>query len=232
MLDNFRKDIEIYKNPKKIGTISRFFKTGKGEYGYGDKFIGIMIPHCREIALKHKDLEFKDISKLLNSKIHEERQIAVLILVHNYKIGNTDIKNSIFKFYLQNSKKINNWDLVDLSAHKIVGANLIGRDKSILYRLANSKNIWERRISIISTLFFIKKNMYGETLAISKILLEDKEDLIQKAVGWMLREVGKREVEVLERFLKENYKSMPRTMLRYSIEKLSIERKKHYMKKI
>ena len=231
MLTQLKKDLQKLKNPKKAKILARFFKTGKGEYGYGDVFLGLMVPESRKIAIKYKDMPFNDIKTLLKSKIHEERLIALLMLVHNYKNGNTAEKEKIYNFYLKNTKLINNWDLVDLTADKIIGAHLIDKDKSILYKLARSGNVWERRIAIISTFYFIRNGKYEETFRISKLLLNDKYDLIHKAVGWMLRELGKRNQEEEEKFLRKYFKNMPRTMLRYAIERFEEDKKKFYLSK-
>ena len=219
-LSQIQKDIKQIENPEKAKILSRFFKTGKGEYGEGDQFLGLTVPESRKIAVKYKDLPFSETGKLLVSKIHEHRLIALLILVNNFKTGDETGQKEIYKFYLGHTKYINNWDLVDLSADKIVGAYLLHRPRKNLYTLARSQNLWERRIAMISTYQFIKeKKEYKDTFQIAEILLLDKHDLIQKAVGWMLREVGKRaSKEALVKFLSKNYKRMPRTMLRYSIE--------------
>ncbi len=227
-IKELKKETLSKANPEKARILKTFFKTGKGEYGEGDSFLGITVPESRKIAIKYSHLSLSDINELLESKIHEERLVALLILVNNYK--SSQEKENIFNFYLKNTKYINNWDLVDLSADKIVGDHLINKDKSILYNLAKSNNIWERRISIISTFHFIKNNQFDDTLKISKILLNDTHDLIHKAVGWMLREIGKRVQEVEEHFLKQHYKLMPRTMLRYAIEKFPEEKRNAYLK--
>ena len=213
-------------NQDKAKILQRFFKTGKGEFGEGDIFLGITVPELREIARKYKEINLKDVELLLSSKIHEERLIALLILVEKYNKGN---REEIFDFYIENINNINNWDLVDLTADKIVGSFLFEKDKNILYKLANSSNLWERRIAIISTFHFIKNNEFLDTLKIAEILLNDKRDLIHKAVGWMLREIGKRNLKVEEDFLKKYYKNMPRTMLRYAIEKFSEVKRKAYL---
>ncbi|MEK6948765.1 MAG: DNA alkylation repair protein [Nanoarchaeota archaeon] len=231
MLKQLRKELDGLKNPEKAKILARFFKTGKGEYGEGDVFLGLMVPESRKVAIKYKELQFGDIKDLLNSKIHEERLISLLILVHNYKNGNNAQKEKIFDFYLKNAKKVNNWDLVDLTADKIIGAHLIGKDTSILFKLAKSDNLWERRIAIISTFYFIRNNMFDDTFKISEILMNEKHDLIQKAVGWMLREVGKKNQEEEEKFLLKHYKKMPRTMLRYAIEKFDEDKRKIYLGK-
>src|SRR5581483_3656710 len=193
MLIELQNDLKKLANPKKAKVLARFFKTGKGEYGVGDIFLGIQVPDSRRLAIKYKDLSVSDIQKLLQSKIHEERLIALLILVHNFIKGDEQKKKEIFDFYIINTKYINNWDLVDLSADKIVGAYALDKKRDVLYTLAKSKNMWERRIAIIATYQFIKeKKEYKDTFAIAEILLTDAHDLIQKAVGWMLREVGKR----------------------------------------
>lgn len=231
MLDRIKAEIRKHSNPEKAKILSRFFKTGKGEYGEGDIFLGISVPQSRCIAKKFSGLPFRDVKALLKSKIHEERLVALLILVHDYQSGSEKQKNDIFDFYLKNTKYINNWDLVDLSSEKIVGAFVFDKQKDILYRLAKSENIWERRISIVATFHFIKNNQFSDTLKIAELLLGDKHDLIQKAVGWMLREVGKRSLKTEEQFLERHYRSMPRTALRYAIERFPDGKKRSYMKK-
>jgi len=205
---------------EKVPLYQGFFKTGKGEYGEGDKFIGVTVPNSRKVAKKFADLSLSEAAKLLASGIHEERLIALLIIVGQFQKADEKEREKIYNFYLKNTKHINNWDLVDLSAGKIVGEYLAKKNKTILYKLAGSKSLWERRIAIISTGNFIGKGMFEDTLKISAILLTDKHDLIHKAVGWMLREVGKRSEKNLLGFLKRNYKQMPRTSLRYAIERL------------
>ena len=231
-LKEFKKDLKEYQNKEKAKILAWFFKTGKGEYGEGDFFLGIMVPDSRKMAQKYAGLSFDEIKKLFESKFHEERLIALLILVHNYRKGDQKIKKKIFDFYLTQTKYINNWDLVDLSAGYIVGDYLLDKNRSILKKLAKSKNIWERRIAIISTFAFIYKNESKWTFKITRILMKDKHDLIHKACGWMLREVGKRVSEKdLEAFLKENISQMPRTMLRYSIERFLESKRKMYLNK-
>lgn len=226
-LTELRQDLQDISTEERAKTNAWFFKTGKGQYGEGDKFLGITVPDTRTIAKKYKDLPFADVSTLLQSEWHEERLTALLILVHNFERGNDQEK--IVEFYLQNTQRVNNWDLVDLSADKIVGAWLFDKDKSILYDLAKSTNLWERRIAIMSTFYFIRHNQFEDTLKIAELLLHDPHDLIHKAVGWMLREIGKRNQDVEETFLKKHYKTMPRTMLRYAIEKFSKEKRDYYM---
>ena len=231
MLSDLVADFQKLRNPQKAKILSRFFKTGKGEYGEGDIFLGITVPQTRAIAKKYTHLNLKDLEKLLSSKIHEHRLIALLILIENYRKDSIEHKNSIFNFYLKNTKFINNWDLVDLSAPNIVGNFLLDKDKSILYNLAKSSNLWEKRIAIISTFAFIRLYKFKHTLKISEVLMNDNHDLIHKAVGWMLREVGKRNKEVEEKFLNQHYMKMPRTMLRYAIEKFENNKRKKYLER-
>lgn len=219
MLYHLRKDINKIADKSRAKILAGFFKTGEGEYGEGDTFLGIKVPDSRKIAIKYKNLPFSDVVKLLKSKIHEERLIALLILVHNFNLGDEKVQEKIFNFYLKNTEYVNNWDLVDLSSDKIVGQYLIEKSKKILYALARSGNFWERRIAMIATYSFIKNEKFDDTLKIAEILLSDRNDLIQKAVGWMLREVGKRNFKTEEDFLKKNYKDMGRTALRYAIER-------------
>ena len=226
-LDSLKKDIERLSNPSKAKLLQRFFKTGKGEYGEGDIFLGIQVPEQRKIARKYKDLELNEIQELLKSKIHEYRLIALLILVEKYVKSLN--KKEIVDFYLKNTRNINNWDLVDLTSHKILGEYLKDKDRSILFKLAKSKNLWEKRISIISTFAFIRNNDFNDSFKIAELLLKDKHDLIHKAVGWMLREIGKKDQDAEERFLKKYYKTMPRTMLRYAIERFDEKKKRFYM---
>jgi len=205
----------------------RFFKTGEGEYGERDQFLGIRVPVLRQYANKFSDLSLIEIHKLLKSIYHEERLCALFLLVKKFEKSKHE-KSVVYRLYLDNTKYINSWDLVDCSAYKIVGPYLEDKNKSPLYKLARSKDLWERRIAIISTLHFIKNMHFDDTLEISKKLLNDKEDLIHKAVGWMLREVGKHDPKVERAFLLNSYKKMPRMMLRYAIEKFpELERKKY-----
>lgn len=228
-LQQLKSDLAKLGNKEKAKLLSGFFKTGPGEYGEGDIFLGVTVPNSRKIAIKYKDIPLKDVESLLSSKIHEERLCALLLLVHNYQ-KHSEKRDEIFNFYIKNMKYINNWDLVDLSASQIIGASLIDKDTSLLYKLVKSSNLWERRISIISTFYFIKNNKFSDSLKLSEILLKDKHDLIHKAVGWMLREIGKKDIIFLKNFLKKHYKIMPRTMLRYSIEKFPESERKKYLK--
>ena len=228
MLLKLKQDLESLKDSEKAQIYQRFFKTGKGEYGEGDSFLGLTVPQQRKIAKSYVDISLSDLHQLLDSKIHEFRFTALVILVNKYT-KNKDKK--YFDFYLKNIKNINNWDLVDATAPQIIGDYLLNKNKEVLYQLANSDNLWEKRISIISTLMFISKNQFGDTLKISEILLTDKHDLIHKAVGWMLREVGKRNQKIEEEFLDKYYRKMPRTMLRYAIEKFKEDKRQYYLKK-
>ncbi len=227
------EDLGELANPKKAKVLSGFFKTGKGQYGEGDIFLGISVPKIRKLVKKYKKLSLMEIEKLLMNLIHEHRLAALLILVEKYKYGTVIERKEIFDFYLKNLKKINNWDLVDSSAERIVGEYLyIYSNEKTLYNLARSDNLWERRIAIIATYAFIKKGKFNDTLAIAETLLSDKQDLIHKAVGWMLREMGKRGgMKELEGFLMKYHKTMPRTMLRYAIEKFSKEKREFYMRR-
>ncbi len=232
-LREFRKRIKAESNKQQAKSLQWFFKTGVGEYGEGDVFVGIKMPVQRKIAKEFKNLNFDDIRELIDSTIHEERMIGLLILQGKYEQGDEKEKEIVFKFYIRNRKGINNWDLVDISAPKIVGEHLLERDKKLLYEFARSKNLWERRIAILSTFTFIRAGKFGTTLKISDILLDDDHDLIHKAVGWMLREIGKKDLIAEEKFLKPRYKKMPRTMLRYAIEKFpEVKRKKYLLSKI
>ncbi len=231
MLNQIKKDFQELANKEKAKILSRYFKTGRGQYGEGDIFLGITVPEQRKLAKKYINLSLKDIKKLLNSKVHEHRFTALEILVMKFEKADENTKKNIFNFYLKNTKNVNNWDLVDTSAPHIVGEYLLNKDKFIIYKLAKSKNLWERRIAILSTFKFINNDKFVDTLKISEVLLNDNNDLIQKAAGWMLREVGKRNQEVEEKFLMKYYKKMPRTMLRYAIERFSEEKRKFYLGK-
>jgi len=226
---------ELYslKNDEKAISLSRFFKTAEGEYGYGDKFLGITVPDQREIVKKHyKDISLEEIESLLHNEFHEVRLSSLLLLTYKMKESNVQNQEKIVKLYLKNTKYINNWDLVDSSAPYILGYYLYENniDKTIIYDLASSQDLWEQRIAIVSTHYFIKKDIFDETINISKILLDSREDLIHKAVGWMLREVGKRDYDILYNFLMDHYKTMPRTMLRYAIEHCSKEVREMFLK--
>lgn len=231
MTNRIKKELLKNRDKAQAEHLSRFFKTGKGQYGEGDVFLGIKVPVQREIVKKFKDASLKEIQELLDDEMHECRLTGLLILVNQY--GKAENKKQIFDFYLKNAKKINNWDLVDLSAPNIVGTYLLDKkaERKVLYLLVKSKNLWERRIAILSTFTFLRNGDYTDTLKISEVLLKDEHDLIHKAVGWMLREVGKRNKEIEVSFLQKHCKTMPRTMLRYAIEKFSPRERAFFMKK-
>ena len=224
-------DLKKNANKEKATVLQGFFKTGPGEYGEGDIFIGVTVPQIRSLVkIYNSQISRTEALTLLKSKIHEERLLALLILVFKYSKGNSTDQELIFKSYIKSTKYINNWDLVDLTAYHIVGAYLENKDKKPLYELALSTDLWEKRIAIVSTFWYIRKKQFTATLKIAKMLLYDDHDLIHKAVGWMLREVGKRDIEREETFLRKYYKKMPRTMLRYSIEKFPEKLRKDYLK--
>ncbi|MFC1728352.1 DNA alkylation repair protein [Nanoarchaeota archaeon] len=224
-MKEIQKELRKYANKEKVKVYQGFFKTGKGEYGEGDVFIGVTVPNTRIVARKFKNINLSQAKALLKSKIHEERLCALLILVEKFK----ENEKEVVDFYLKHTKYVNNWDLVDLSADKILGTYLLNKNKKIIYKLVKSKYLWERRISILTTFTFIKNNQYKDSLKIAEILLNDKHDLIHKAIGWMLREIGKRNLAEEERFLKKHYKKMPRTMLRYAIERFPERKRKAYL---
>jgi 3-methyladenine DNA glycosylase AlkD len=228
MINKLKKELKSLGDEKQAKILQRFFKTGKGEYGEGDIFLGIKVPVQRKVSKKYKEMPLNEIQQLLKSKIHEHRMVALFILMLQYE--KTDDKKKIFDLYLRNTKNINNWDLIDLSAPTIVGGYLIDKKRDVLLKLAKSKSLWEKRISILATFEFIANGEYKDTLKIAKILLNDEHDLIHKGVGWMLREVGKRvSQEKEEEFLKKYYKKMPRTMLRYAIERFDEVKRKRYL---
>ncbi|PIT95150.1 DNA alkylation repair protein [Candidatus Falkowbacteria bacterium CG10_big_fil_rev_8_21_14_0_10_39_9] len=225
------KELRVQANPEKAKILSYFFKTGVGQYGAGDVFWGVMVPQQRTVAKNNISASRDEIQILLNSKVHEFRLTALLTLVLQYEKATDPEKKILVKFYLKNTNNINNWDLVDLSAPKILGHYLLGKDRKVLYKLAISKNLWERRIAILSTYAFIKEKQFEDTIKIATILLDDNHDLIQKAVGWMLREVGKRNVKTELKFLDKYSKTMPRTMLRYAIEKFPENQRQEFLNK-
>jgi 3-methyladenine DNA glycosylase AlkD len=224
-------ELRFLADPAKAVVLSRFFKTGRGDYGEGDRFLGIVVPEVRKVVKAHRDTPHQDIIKLLRSPYHEERLAALLILVEQYKRGSKTIRKNVYDLYLASTYAVNNWDLVDLTAHHIVGDHLSGKDTSILTKLARSNNLWERRIAMLSTYHFIRRGDGREALRIAALLLHDPHDLIHKAVGWMLREVGKRcSMESECMFLDAHAAEMPRTMLRYAIERFPGDLKAKYMK--
>lgn len=229
-LKKLKFDLQKYSDKKKAKIVQRFFKTGPGEYAEGDIFLGITVPMLRTLANRYQSLAFNETLQLLKSRIHEERLLSLLILILKYHKVDLSEKRRIYKAYLNHSKYVNNWDLVDVSAKHIIGAFLKDRDRAPLYKLARSDSLWERRISILSTFHFIENNDFEDTLKIAQILISDPHDLIHKAVGWMLREVGKRDRDSEERFLKKYYTAMPRTMLRYAVERFAESKRQAYLK--
>ena len=229
-VQDIQKRLKKLGNKKYAAISQRFFKTGPGEYGEGDVFIGIRVPVLRKLVKEYSELSVEHAAVLLRSQIHEERLFALLLLVRLFSKGDDVRRTIIYDTYLENTAFVNNWDLVDSSAEHIVGAYLMDRSKAVLYRLAESEDMWERRISIISTFHFIKRHEFSETLKVLKMLLFDRQDLIHKATGWMLREIGKRQLQTEESFLKVHYKKMPRTMLRYAIEKFPEQKRQRYLK--
>lgn len=223
-----RRETRAAADPAKARLLAGFFKTGKGEYGEGDVFLGLMVPASRRIVARYADLAFADIGRLLGSKYHEERLIALLLLVRRFENGDEAEKKRVFDFYLAHAERANNWDLVDLSAHRIVGAWLLDRPKGRLTALAKSRNLWRRRIAIVATAAFIGAGRFDETFRIADLLMRDGHDLIHKATGWMLREVGKRDKTALVAFLRPRQRIMPRTMLRYAIERFPEAERKRY----
>ncbi|MBL7156042.1 MAG: DNA alkylation repair protein [Candidatus Pacebacteria bacterium] len=233
-LEKLKKDLKSHETKDKAKILGRFFKTGPGQYGEGDIFLGLKTAETRSIAKKYSDLQLSDVAKLLSSKIHEQRTVAVMILNHQFRKGDFEQKKEIYEFYLKNISGINNWDLVDSSAHKIMGEylDISGNSREVIYNFARSNDLWKKRIAIMTTYYFIRKKEFKDALKIAKILLNDKHDLIHKAVGWMLREIGNRDLDEEERFLKKYYKKMSRTMLRYAIEKFEEKKRQAYLKGI
>ena len=229
-VDDIMRRLEELADKKKAQVLQRFFKTGPGEYGEGDLFLGIKVPELRKLSKEYEGITLKEAKQLLRSSIHEQRLLALLLLIRKFSKGDVGARERIYELYIRNTQYINNWDLVDVSAEHVVGAYLMERNKEQLYRLAKSASLWERRISILSTFHYVKHNEFSETLKISKMLLSDEEDLIHKAVGWMLREVGKRHLPTEEKFLRAHYKIMPRTMLRYAIERFPEPKRQRYLK--
>lgn len=225
-----RAALKVLADPKKAKDLQRFFKTGPGEYGEGDVFLGIRVPVLRKLAKECGPLNLRQVKALLQSAIHEERMLALFILLGVYREGDNHTREKVYRFYVSHTKYVNNWDLVDTSAQHILGAYLWNKDKQPLLDLAGSDILWERRIAVLSTFHFIKKGRFDPTLKIARLLLADREDLIHKAVGWMLREVGNRKLEIEERFLQKYAAKMPRTMLRYAIEKFPETKRQAYLK--
>lgn len=229
--EEIQKELEAYIDPVKREYLPRFFKTGKGQYGEGDKFLGVVVPNTRIVAKRHKDEPFEVMAELLQSEWHECRLCALLMMVERFKKCNETGRRKIYQFYLLQTERINNWDLVDLSAPYIVGEYLKDKSRDDLYRLADSPLLWEQRIAVVATATLIRNNDFIDILRLSERLLNHEHDLMRKAIGWMLREMGKRDKDLLVQFLDRFHKQMPRTMLRYAIEKMSEEERKHYMKR-
>lgn len=229
---NIKQQLLAFGNPEKAEHAQYFFKTGKGQYGEGDCFIGCTVPETRSVAKANKNLSFPELKKLLDDEMHECRFCALIILIDQFKKVGEDARKKIVDFYLSNTHRINNWDLVDVSAYSLLGEWLLDKDRSILYKLAESDNLWEQRIAVVSTMAFIRKDDFTDTVQLSEKLLSHRHDLMHKACGWMLREAGKRDEKILIAFLDAHSRIMPRTMLRYAIEKLSPEQQQHYMRKI
>jgi 3-methyladenine DNA glycosylase AlkD len=217
------------ENPDKAAFLAGFFKTGKGQYGEGDRFLGIMVPAIRQLARRFRELGLADCERLLQSPYNDERLLSLLILVGHYQKADADVKDKVCRIYLKNRHRVNNWNLVDSSAPYIVGADLLRKDRSLLYELAQSPSLWDRRIAMLATFAFIREGNFADTLKLTERLLDDEHDLMQKACGWMLREVGKRDQPVLEVFLRQHHRIMPRTMLRYAIERFSPAKRRAYL---
>lgn len=232
-VSKIKQELKKFANPQKAKNLMWFFKTGKGEYGEGDVFLGLSMGDVRKVAKKYQEASLSDVQKLLNSKIHEHRMTALIILTLKFPKASENEQKEIFDLYLKNTKRINNWDLVDVSTPRVVGAYLLDKPakRKILYKLARSKNLWERRIAIMATFTFIRNGEFEDALKISKILLNDEHDLIHKAVGWMLREIGKLDQRQEEKFLKKYASKMPRTMLRYAIEKFPERKRKSHLER-
>jgi 3-methyladenine DNA glycosylase AlkD len=220
LLPNLRTQLRKLASPADAASAQRYFKTAPGEYGEGDQFIGIRVPVLRKLAKEFRGLPLSEAKVLLDSPIHEERLLALLILVDAYHRANETGRAEIYALYLQRLDRVNNWDLVDTSAPHIVGRHLADQSREVLFRLARSKNLWHRRVAILATQSFIRQNDFAHTLRLAELLRDDEQDLMHKAVGWMLREVGERDLVVLKKFLDQHADRMPRTMLRYAIEKL------------
>jgi 3-methyladenine DNA glycosylase AlkD len=221
--------LRLHIRPEKVEIYQNFFKTGPGQYGHGDIFLGVKVPDSRIVAKAFRHLSKNEIKKLIQSKFHEVRLLGFIILTDQFEKADPKEQKAIYEFYLKNKKHINNWDMVDSSCPVIMGGYLYGKDKKILYKLAKSKRLWDRRLAVLATFHFIRNNDFKDILQLSAMLLNDEEDLMHKAVGWMLREMGKKNVKVLEKFLSQYATKMPRTMLRYSIEKFSPKRRKKYL---
>lgn len=229
-LNALRDELRVIADRQSAEQLQRYFKTGAGEYGEGDRFLGIRVPRLRRLAKAYRTLPLDACSELLRSPWHEERLLALLIFVAQYEKGDAEVRTTIHERFLEHTRFVNNWDLVDVSAEHLVGAHITPTDIGLLLQLARSSNVWERRIAIMSTFHWIKRNEFAPTLTVAEHLLTDSHDLIQKAVGWMLREIGKRDLPAEERFLSTRYRRMPRTMLRYAVERFPEERRRQYLR--
>lgn len=229
MTKEIRKRLKEEANEKDALFLQRFFKTGAGQYGEGDVFLGIRVPVLRKLAKEYKTLPPAELLPVLRSIYHEERLFALIVLVNAFTKGDETLRRQIYDLYLANSRYINNWDLVDISAPNIVGAFLMDKNKAHLYDWAQSNNLWERRMAMLATFYFVRQNQFTDTMRIAELLVRDTEDLIHKASGWMLREVGKRDMHCAELFLQKHCKIMPRTMLRYAIEKFPEAKRQMYL---
>jgi 3-methyladenine DNA glycosylase AlkD len=229
-LCDLKLELDGAADEERARNLAWFFKTGPGQYGEGDRFLGITVPAQRKIARRYLHLSLTDLKRLLASPIHEHRFTALTILVGKYQAGDDRMRTDVFDFYLKNAARVNNWDLVDTSSPYIVGEHLLTRPRQVLYRLAKSRCLWERRIAMVSTMAFIRLGEIADTFAIAKLLLDDEHDLMHKATGWMLREAGKRSMPELLGFLAENYTALPRTTLRYAIERLPEERRRQALR--
>lgn len=229
--EEIEQEIREYIDSVKREYLPNFFKTGKGQYGEGDKFLGVVVPNTRLVAKRHKDAPMGVMAQLLQSEWHECRLCALLMLVERFKKSDAEERKIIYDFYLSQTARINNWDLVDLSAPGIVGEYLKDKPREDLYRLADSGQLWNQRIAVVSTFTLIKNKDFIDILALSERLLHHPHDLIRKAVGWMLREMGKRDKDLLVQFLEKYSRVMPRTMLRYAIEKFPEDERKEFMKR-
>ena len=228
-LSRARRRLRDFADGERALFVLGFFKTGPGQYGEGDKFLGLNVPDLRKVAREFRSLSLPDLRQLLKSKWHEERLLALVILVDQYGGGDEKVRGAIYKLYLASTDRINNWDLVDCSAPQIVGGHLAERSRKPLYRLVKSKSVWERRIAIVGTYHWIRQGQFDDTFALVESLLGDKHDLIHKAAGWMLREVGKRDRAALEKFLGKHAARMPRTMLRYAFERFPEKSRQKYL---
>jgi 3-methyladenine DNA glycosylase AlkD len=224
-----QKRLRHFASPVKARLLQRFFKTGPGEYGEGDRFLGVMVPYIRSVSKEYQDAPLIEVRKLLRSPWHEDRLLALLILVRRFEQGSDVQRKGIYTLYFKSIRYINNWDLVDLSAPRIVGPFFEKRFRGPLYRMVRSENLWERRIAVLAAFHFIRLEEFDDALLLAEALMDDEEDLMHKAVGWMLREIGKRDDAVLKTFLRKHYRHMPRTMLRYAIERFPEAKRKKYL---